>query len=62
MRKGDRRPFRAIAGELAKLGHIDPGGRPYHAGSSIRCYIPSISVAHSRPGLTGMFSTVREEG
>jgi DNA invertase Pin-like site-specific DNA recombinase len=30
---GKSRSLRAIAGELAKLGHIGPSGRPYHAGS-----------------------------
>ena len=30
---GKRRPLRAIAEELAKLGHLGPSGGPYHAGS-----------------------------
>ena len=30
---GKRRSLRAIAGELAVLGHVGPSGSPYHAGS-----------------------------
>jgi DNA invertase Pin-like site-specific DNA recombinase len=30
---GKTRSLRQIAGELAKLGHVGPGGQPYHAGS-----------------------------
>lgn len=31
--KGQRRSLRAIAAELAALGHVGPSGAPYHAGS-----------------------------
>lgn len=30
---GERRSLRAIAAELARLGHLGPSGAPYHAGS-----------------------------
>ena len=30
---GQRRSLRAIAAELARLGHLGPSGGPYHAGS-----------------------------
>jgi hypothetical protein len=30
---GQRRSLRAIASELARLGHVGPSGGPYHAGS-----------------------------
>lgn len=30
---GERRSLRAIAAELAALGHVGPSGAPYHAGS-----------------------------
>src|SRR5262249_42090761 len=30
---GKRRSLRAIAAELAALGHVGPSGQPYHAGS-----------------------------
>ena len=30
---GQRRSLRAIAAELAMLGHVGPSAEPYHAGS-----------------------------
>jgi hypothetical protein len=30
---GKTRSLRAIAAELAALGHVGPSGEPYHAGS-----------------------------
>lgn len=38
---GQRRSLRAIASELANLGHVGPSGGPYHAGSIRHMLAPS---------------------